>query len=43
MDLDEKPYQEIEELLRLLAEFVREELELIMEDRRDAERIGQLH
>jgi hypothetical protein len=35
--------QEIEALLRLSAEFEREELELIMEERWEAERMGQLH
>jgi hypothetical protein len=35
--------QEIEALLRLLAEFEREELELIMRERREAEREGKLH
>ena len=35
--------QEIEALLRLLAEWEREELELIMRERREAERQGWLH
>ena len=35
--------QEIEALLRLLAEMEREELELIMQERYEAERMGQLH
>ena len=35
--------QEIEVLLRLLAEFEREELELIMQDRPESEREGRLH
>ena len=35
--------QEIEAMLRLLAEMEREELKLLMEDRREAERMGQLH
>jgi len=34
---------EVEGLLRLLAEFEREELELIMRERREAEREGKLH
>ena len=35
--------QEIEALLRLLAEFEREELELLMRERREAEWEGRLH
>jgi hypothetical protein len=34
---------EVEALLRLLAEWEREELELIMQERRAAERQGQPH
>jgi len=34
---------EVQALLRLLAEFEREELELIMRERRKAERLGLLH
>ena len=34
---------EIETLLRLLAEMEREELELIMQERQEAERMGRLH
>ena len=34
---------EIEALLRLLAEWEREELELVMQERREAERQGRLH
>jgi len=34
---------EVEALLRLLAEFEREEMELIMRERREAERLGRLH
>jgi hypothetical protein len=43
MDMSKMTRQEIETLLRLLAEFEREELELIMEERHEAERRGQLH
>ena len=35
--------QEIEALLRLLAEWEREELMLLMLERREAEREGRLH
>ena len=35
--------QEIEALLRLLAEMEREELELIMKERQEAKRLGQLY
>ena len=34
---------EVEALLRLLAEWEREELELLMQERREAERQGRLH
>ena len=34
---------EVEALLRLLAEWEREELELLMQERREAEREGRLH
>ena len=34
---------EVEALLRLLAEMEREELELLMQERREAERKGRLH
>jgi hypothetical protein len=43
MDMSQMIRQEIEALLRLLAEFEREELELIMEERQEAERMGQLY
>ena len=35
--------EEVEALLRLLAEWEREELELIMQERREVERQGRLH
>ena len=35
--------QEIEAMLRLLAEMEREELELIMKERQEAKRLGQLY
>ena len=35
--------QEIEALLRLFADMEREELELLMRERREAERQGRLH
>ena len=34
---------EVEALLRLLAEWEREELELLIQERREAEREGRLH
>jgi hypothetical protein len=42
MDMSKMSRQEIEGLLLLLAEFEREELELIMNERQEAERMGQL-
>jgi hypothetical protein len=35
--------EEVQALLRILAEFEREELELMMQERREAEREGWLH
>jgi hypothetical protein len=35
--------QEIEALLKMLAEMEREELELLMQERREAERVWRLH
>jgi len=35
--------EEVEALLRLLAEMEREELQQIMQERREAERQGRLH
>jgi hypothetical protein len=35
--------EEVESLLRLLAEWEREELELVMQERREAERQGRLY
>jgi hypothetical protein len=43
MDLSKMTRQEIEALLRLLAEFEREEMELLVLERREAERQGRLH
>jgi hypothetical protein len=43
MDMSKMTRQEIEAMLRLLAEMEREELALIIEARREAERMGQLH
>jgi hypothetical protein len=38
MDLSKMPLEEVQALLRLLAEWEREELELLMQERREAER-----
>jgi hypothetical protein len=43
MDLSKITLDEVQALLRLLAEFEREELELLMRERREAEREGRLH
>jgi hypothetical protein len=43
MDLSKMTRQEIEALLRLLTEFEREEKVLLMQERREAERLGRLH
>jgi hypothetical protein len=43
MELSKMTLEEVQALLRLLAEFEREELELIMRERREAEREGRLH
>jgi hypothetical protein len=43
MDLSNMTTAEVDVLLRLLAEFEREELELIMRERREAEREERLH
>jgi hypothetical protein len=43
MDMSKMTRQEIEALLKLLAEWEREELELIMRERVEAEREGRLH
>ena len=43
MDLCHMTGQEIEALLKMLAEMEREELELLMQERREAEREGRLH
>jgi hypothetical protein len=43
MDLSRMTITEVEELLLLLAVMEREELELIMLERREAERQGHLH
>jgi len=38
-----RPPEEVEALLQLLAEFEQEDLELVIHERREAERLGQLH
>ncbi len=43
MPLSRMTLEEVEALLRLLAEWEREEMELIMRERREAERAGRLH
>ena len=43
MDMTKMTRQEIVALLWLLAEFEREVLELVMQERREAEREGRLH
>ena len=43
MDLSKMTTAEVEALLRLLAEWEREELELIMRERREAERVRRFH
>ena len=43
MDLSKMPLEEVQALLRLLAEFEREELDLLMRERRAAEQEGRLH
>jgi hypothetical protein len=43
MDLSKMTRQEIEALLKLLAEWERRELMLLMLERREAERAGRLH
>jgi hypothetical protein len=43
MDLPKMTLEEVQALLRLLAEFEREELELIMRERREAELTGRLN
>ena len=43
MDLSKMTLEEVQALLRLLAEFEREELELIMRERREAELTGRLN
>ena len=43
MDLPKMTRQEIEALLKMLAELEREELELLMQERWEAERQGRLH
>ena len=43
MDLSRMTIEEVQALLRLLAEWEREELELFMQERREAERRGRLH
>jgi hypothetical protein len=43
MELSKMTLEEVQALLRLLAEFEREELELIMRERREAEITGRLN
>ena len=43
MDLSRMTRQEIEALLKLLAKWERDEMELLMQERREAEREGRLH
>jgi hypothetical protein len=43
MDLSRMTIAEVEALSRLLAEWEREELELIIQERREAERQGRLN
>jgi hypothetical protein len=43
MDLSKMTREEVQALLRLLAEWEREELELVMQERREAELEGRLH
>ena len=43
MDMSKMTRQEIEAMLRLLAEMERQELELIMKERQEAKRLGQLY
>ena len=43
MDLTKMTTAEVEALLRLLAEWEREKLELVMRERMEAEREGRLH
>ena len=37
------PLEEVQALLRLLADMEREEIELLMRERREAEQAGHLH
>jgi hypothetical protein len=43
MDLSKMTLEEVQALLRLLPEWEREEMELIMQERREVEREGTLH
>jgi hypothetical protein len=43
MNLDKMTTTGVEALLRLLAEWEHEELELVMQERREAEQEGRLH
>ena len=43
MDLSRMTRQEIEALLKMLADLEREELALLMQERRESERQGRLH
>jgi hypothetical protein len=43
MDLSKMTLDEVQALLRLLADMEREELELLMRERREAERVRRFH
>jgi hypothetical protein len=43
MDLSKMTLEEVQALLRLLAEFEREELAILMRERMEAELTGRLH
>jgi hypothetical protein len=43
MDLSRMPLDEVHALLRLLAEWEREEMALLMRERQEADRKGRLH
>jgi hypothetical protein len=43
MDLSKMTLDEVQALLRLLAEFERKELKLLMRERREVELTGRLH
>lgn len=43
MDMSKMTRQEIETLLKMLAEMERQEMALLMQERREVERAGHLH